>query len=86
MQGDNFLSDIIKAVLDFINSQPDKIIVKYAKIDPAYTSGRPKVIFDGETTATIKQYPYIASYTPTANDRIMLIGNGTALVVVGKII
>lgn len=50
-------------------------VVSYAKIDPAYTTGKPKLIFDGETTVTVKHYPYISTYTPKANDRVMLIGD-----------
>jgi len=56
-------------------------IIRFAKIDPIYTSGRPALIFDGETAATIKQYPYLESYTPMANDKVMLIKN----VIIGKV-
>ncbi|MBB6451977.1 hypothetical protein HNQ94_000398 [Salirhabdus euzebyi] len=56
-------------------------VVRFAKVDPNYTSGRPSLIFDGETAVTIKRYPYLASYTPQANDRVMLIKN----VIVGVI-
>lgn len=50
-----------------------KNIVKFAKIESGYTTGRPQLIFDGETIATIKQYPYLATYTPAANDRVMVV-------------
>ena len=50
-----------------------KKTIKFAKIDSGYVSGRPQLIFDGETITTLKQYPYIATYTPVANDRVMVI-------------
>lgn len=50
-----------------------KNIVKFAKIDSSYTAGRPQLIFDGETAATLKQYPYLATYTPIADDRVMVV-------------
>ena len=56
--------------------------VRFATIDSGYISGRPTLIFDGESTATIKQYPYLSSYTPTAGDRVMVV-NG---VIIGNII
>jgi hypothetical protein len=58
---------------------------RLGKIDPAYTSGRPKIIFDGETTASGKQYPHLASYTPAANDRVLLAAVSGSYVVLGKI-
>jgi len=56
-------------------------IIRFAKIDPIYTSGRPALIFDGEAVATVKKYPYLSSYTPMANDKVMLIKN----VIIGKV-
>lgn len=65
----------------FGNREQEKII-RFAKVDPNYVSGRPALVFDGETTVTVKKYPYLASYTPAANDRVMLIKN----VIIGKIV
>lgn len=48
-------------------------IAKFAKVSPTYVSGRPSLIFDGETTEGIKKYPYLSSYTPKAGDRVMVI-------------
>ena len=56
--------------------------VKLGTIDPDYTSGRPSIVFDGESVPSVKQYPYLSTYTPQAGDRVMLIRN----VVVGKIV
>lgn len=48
-------------------------IAKFAKVSPSYVSGRPSLIFDGETTEGIKKYPYLSSYIPKAGDRVMVI-------------
>lgn len=57
------------------------------KIDPAYSgSGRPRVIFDGSTTVSSKTYPYLSSYTPQANDRVILANVGKTHVILGKIV
>lgn len=58
----------------FLKPEPKKLI-QYAKIDPSYTTGRPRLIFDGEDVVSVKRYPYISTYTPQANDRVMLINN-----------
>jgi hypothetical protein len=57
--------------------------IRYGKVDPAYDgSGRPSLVFDGEVTATVKKYPYLSSYTPVANDRVMILKG----VIIGKIL
>jgi hypothetical protein len=66
---------------NFMNKKKEKII-QFARVDPNYISGRPCLIFDGESTVSGKAYPYLSSYTPAANDRVMLVKG----VVVGKII
>lgn len=45
---------------------------KLGRIDPAYTSGLPRVIFDGEEAVSGKRYPFLTSYTPVPNDRVYL--------------
>jgi len=51
-----------------------------------YTSGRPNIIFDGESSASTKTYPYLSSYTPTANDRVLLAIVGKGWIILGEII
>ena len=55
---------------------------KYATIALDYVSGAPRLIFDGETTATLKGYPYLGTYTPVAGHRVK-VDDG---VVVGNIV
>lgn len=64
-----------------LGSKNDKLI-RFATIASDYTSGRPTLIFDGETAATIKKYPYLASYEPSANERVMVVSG----VVIGRIL
>lgn len=58
--------------------------VKFAKVDPNYTAGRPSVIYDVDTVSGIlsKPLPYLASYTPAAGDRVLIMGG----VIIGKIV
>lgn len=65
----------------FMNPKQEKI-VQFAMVDPNYTSGRPRLIFDGESEVSGKAYPYLSSYTPQPNDRVMVVKG----VVIGKIV
>lgn len=51
-----------------------------------YLSGRPAIQFDGESSASIRTYPYLSSYAPAANDRVLLGRAGHTWVVLGKVI
>jgi hypothetical protein len=55
-------------------------------VDAAYVSGRPKIIFDGETVVSGKAYPYLTSYAPAASDRVLLARVGGSFVVLGKVV
>lgn len=66
---------------NFKNPKQEKII-QFARVDPNYSGGRPRLIFDGETAVSGKAYPYLSSYTPQANDRVMLVKG----VIIGKIV
>lgn len=59
-----------------------KVEVKYAKVDPAYASGRPYLIFDGESSLSGKTYPYLSSYSVAADDRVQVVDG----VIQGKIV
>lgn len=49
------------------------------------SAGKPQIRFDGEASATTKQYPWLASYTPTSNDRVLLAKVSGIWVILGKI-
>lgn len=44
-----------------------------------------KIIIDGEDTATTKKYSYLASYTPTAGDRVLIEEINGSYVILGKL-
>lgn len=44
-----------------------------------------KLIFDGEETASQKQYAYLDSYTPAVGDRVLLASISGTYVILGKI-
>jgi hypothetical protein len=56
--------------------------ISFGTVDPAYVSGKPRIQFDGETIVSGKAYPYLASYTPAAGDRVMIVRG----VVLGKVV
>lgn len=51
-----------------------------------YSSGLPNVRFDEETQASVRERPYLDSYTPAANDRVLLARVGRGWVVLGKVV
>ncbi|MFD1675399.1 hypothetical protein [Alicyclobacillus fodiniaquatilis] len=58
-------------------------------IDPAYASGLPNVVLDDDPSKTpVGPYPYLSTYTPKANDRVLLlqVGNSGKYVIQGKVI
>lgn len=55
-------------------------------IPGSYTSGRPTVTFDGESTVSTKAYPYLSPYTPAANDRVLLARVGHGWVILGEVV
>jgi len=61
-------------------------IFRLGTIPANYVSGRPRIQFDGESIASTRTYPYLASYTPVANNRVMVATVGHGGVVLGKII
>ena len=45
-----------------------------------------QLIIDGEDAATTKKYTYMASYVPTANDRVLIEEVGGSYVIMGKVV
>jgi len=54
-------------------------------IPATYASGLPEVRFDSESVASIKLRPYLASYVPAANDRVLMARVGNGWVILGKV-
>lgn len=60
---------------DFLNSFQNEVadpLVKFATVAPGHTTGRARLVFDGESVPTVKAYPYLGSYTPVAGHRVMV--------------
>jgi protein-disulfide isomerase len=72
--------------LNIVNKSSKENKYKLGTIDPSYSKGRPRVIFDGEDTPSQKKYPYLGSYTPGKNDRVLLLSVSGTYVVLGKVI
>ena len=75
--------DFLKIITDQGRDSP---VFLLGIIPSGYTTGRPTITFDGESTASTRTYPYLSQYTPTANDRVILAVVGHGVVVLGKII
>lgn len=72
--------------LKITQGKEKETVFRLGKIDPAYSTGRPSIVFDGETTATTKQYPYLSPYAPTAGDRVLLAKVAGSYLILGKVI
>lgn len=76
--------------LNIVNpKQQDKIKIRLGYIDANYSSGLPKIAFDSDIDPATgiaqpsgKTYSHLASYTPTAGDRVILINN----LIIGKVV
>lgn len=81
--------DLLQAITGFSDAQgAEKSANRPAllgRVDPAYTSGSPRVTFDGESTMSTKAYPFVRSYVPVAGDRVLLVPVGTTYLIVGAI-
>lgn len=53
-------------------------------IDPAYTAGKPKVLFDGATTLSTDGFAFVGNYQPVAEDRVVLAPVGNTYLIIGK--
>lgn len=61
-------------------------VVKFGVVDPSYSSGRPRITFDGETVMSTKQYPYLKHYSPGKNHRVLLLRVSNTYVIIGEIV
>lgn len=62
-------------------------LVQLGTVTADYTTGLPKVKFDRDAEASGKLYQHVTSYSPTANDRVVLLRCGkTSWVILGKLV
>ena len=50
-----------------------------------FANNTAQVLFDGETTASEKQYAYLSPYIPEADDRVLLVSVGGTYIIMGDI-
>lgn len=78
--------DFVELIQEITDKTKTNETFTMATIDPAYSSGRPKVTFDGESSVSVKQYPYLSSYTPVANHRVLLARVKGSYVIIGQVL
>lgn len=78
MNAEEFVSLIAK-----LNTQEKPFSL--GTIDSNYSSGKPRIQFDGESSPSGKGYPYLSSYSPTGGDRVLIANIAGTHVVLGKI-
>jgi hypothetical protein len=87
MLPDNWLTQNVRRIIQFeIKKRQLDDWVKQGWIDAAYTSGNPRIRFAGEDVPGEKTYPYLASYTPTANDHVLLVRLGKTYIIINRIV
>lgn len=68
-----------------VASQEESKNFKLATVIDLFENDTAKLKFDGEDVASEKEYAYLDSYTPTADDRVLLGVLGGTYVILGKI-
>ncbi|MCQ6265603.1 hypothetical protein M1K46_07990 [Fictibacillus sp. WQ 8-8] len=81
MNSSEFVVLMNKIIDKKMGSKPFKL----GTIDPTYTNGNPRIIFDGETKPSTKQYTKLNSYQPKPKERVLLASMGRTYVVVGAL-
>lgn len=54
-------------------------------VDPYYTSGTARVLFDGENVLSSRGYSWVSSYTPKAGERVYLVPVGQTYLIGGSL-
>ena len=70
---------------DFMPIEEEKNSFKMGVVVELFPNSTAKITFDGEDTASLKQYAYLNSYVPKVGDRVMLAAISSTYVVLGKI-
>jgi hypothetical protein len=82
------VESFLRTVAGYTRAQTDGSAdrpLRIATVDPAYTTGNPKVTFEGESTLSAKGYPFLDSYVPIATDRVVLCPVGTTYMIMGAL-
>lgn len=83
--------DFLDAVAGYANSPTNgpksasERPVRLGTLDPNYTNGPARVVFDGDTVASEKGYSWVSSYSPVNGERVFLIPVGQSYIIGGKL-
>lgn len=82
------IADFIDAITGSAQSQSEsKTKFRKARISPTWDGSlRPPVIFDGESEASTRTFPYLASYTPVAGDVVLLVSVSHGWIILDRIV
>lgn len=69
-----------------LNQSTDDKGLKLANVVELFESGTVKIQFYGEESPSEKEYSYLASYTPSVNDTVLMIPMADTYIVLGKIL
>lgn len=58
---------------------------KLGTVAALFANNTAQVLFDGETTASEKQYAYLSTYVPEVDDRVLLVNVGGTYIIMGDI-
>jgi hypothetical protein len=76
----------VEDFLEIVRRSANQPIFRLGTIPAGYSGGRPQVQFDGENAPSARTWPYLASYTPAAGDRVLVAMVGSSGVVLGKVV
>ncbi|PYG88504.1 hypothetical protein LY28_01353 [Ruminiclostridium sufflavum DSM 19573] len=68
-----------------VSDAESQAVFKLGIVSDLFTNGTAKIQFDGEETASEKQYAYLDGYMPTVGDRVLLAVTSSSHVILGKI-
>ena len=67
-------------------SKPSEIGFKLATVSELFESGTAKITFYGESAVSEKEYSYLANYTPTKDDTVLVVPFIDTYIIAGKIL
>lgn len=59
--------------------------IRLATIDPYFTVGKPRVLFDGESRLTERTFSWDAAYSPRGGDRVFMMPVGQSYIIMGQV-
>ena len=79
--------DTVAGYSNASNSGPKSSLerpIRIGTIDPYYTSGQARILFDGETVISDRGYSWVSTYSPVGGDRVYLVPVGQTYLIGGS--